>query len=35
MGKPKGPVLDLQCNIIGRDDPITPELEEECRLLKI
>jgi hypothetical protein len=34
-GKPKGPVLDLQCNIIGRDDPITPELEEECRLLQI
>jgi hypothetical protein len=33
--KPKGPVLDLQCNIIGRDEQLTPELEEVCRLLQI
>lgn len=34
-GRPKGPVLDLQFNIVGRDAPMTPELEEEWRLLRL
>jgi hypothetical protein len=29
--QPKGPILDLQFNIVGRDEPMTPELEEEWR----
>ena len=29
--QPKGPLLDLQFNIVGRDEPMTPELEEEYR----
>jgi len=27
----KGPLLDLEFNIVGRDEPMTPELEEEWR----
>lgn len=35
IGNQKGPVLDLQFNIVGRDAPMTPELEEEWeKLLK-
>jgi hypothetical protein len=30
-GQPKGPPLDLQFNIVGRNEPMTPELEEEWR----
>jgi len=29
----KGPILDLQFNIVGRDAPMTPELEEEWEKL--
>ncbi len=33
--QPKGPILDLQFNIVGRDEPMTPELEEEWRRLQL
>ena len=33
--QPKGPILDLQFNIVGRDEPMTPELEEEWRQLHL
>ena len=33
--QPKGPLLDLQFNIVGRDEPMTPELEEEWRRLQL
>jgi hypothetical protein len=32
--KPKGPLLDLQFNIVGRNEPMTPELEEDWKLLQ-
>ena len=32
--KPKSPVLDLQFNIVGRDEPMTPDLEEEWKRLQ-
>jgi hypothetical protein len=28
------PLLDLQFNIVGRNEPMTPELEEEWRRLQ-
>jgi hypothetical protein len=31
----KVPLLDLQFNIVGRDEPMTPELEEEWRRLQL
>jgi hypothetical protein len=34
-GYKKGPVLDLQFNIIGRDEQLTPELEEEWKQLQL
>jgi hypothetical protein len=33
--KQKGPVLDLKFNILGRDEPLTPEMEEEWRQLHL
>ncbi len=32
--QPKGPLLDLQFKIVGRDEPMTPELEEEWKRLQ-
>ena len=33
--KQKGPVLDLKFNILGRDEPLTPEMEEELYQLQL
>jgi hypothetical protein len=32
--QPKGPLLDLQFKVVGRDEPMTPELEEEWKRLQ-